>query len=88
MAGFIWQTGCAPMSGTSDEPTLEERIALQDRQLRQIQPQQADTWNEVQAMRREIAELKGQLDDLKNVGAPAPWSAKVQQHDTAPHKVK
>lgn len=87
MAGFILATGCAPMSGTSDEPTLEERIALQDRQLRQIQPQQADTWNEVQAMRQEIAELKGQLDDLKNVGGARALVSKVQQHDTALHKV-
>lgn len=87
VAGFILASGCAPVSGTPDEPTLEERIALQDRQLRQIQPQQADTWNEVQAMRQEIAELKGQLDDLKNVGGARALVSKVQQHDTALHKV-
>lgn len=81
-AGVIFCAGCAPMH-TEQGPTLEERIAMQDRQLRQIQPQQADTWNEVQAMRQELNDLKGQLDDLKNVGGARALVSKVQQHDTA-----
>lgn len=83
--GFII-TGCAPMQ-SSNGPSLEERIAMQDRQLRQMQPQQADTWNEVQAMRQEINDLKGQLEDLKNVGGARGLADRVRQHDVALRQV-
>lgn len=49
---------CAPFGGSTD---LEQRVDEQDIQLRRLEPQQADTWNEVQAMRQEIAQLKGQI---------------------------
>lgn len=65
---------CAPLGSSSD---LERRVDEQDIQLRQMQPQQQDTWNEVQAMRQEIALLKGEIANLKgpnqtNVPAPNP----------------
>lgn len=53
---------CAPFGGTSD---LEQRVDEQDMRIRQMQPQQADTWNEVQSMRQEIAQLKGQIAAMK-----------------------
>lgn len=52
--------GCAPMD-SGDSISLEQRVAEQDRRLRQIQPQQADAMNEIRAMRQEIEQLKGQL---------------------------
>lgn len=76
--------GCAELGGNS---SLEERVAQQDMQLRQIQPQQADTWNQIQAMRQEINELKGQLNDLNNAGGPRALADKVRQHDAALRQV-
>lgn len=55
---FFISTSCAPFMGPSD---LEQRVDEQDMQLRELQPRQADTENEVQAMRQEIAQLKGQI---------------------------
>lgn len=57
-ASFFLSLSCAPFMGTSD---LEQRVDEQDMQLRELQPRQADTENEVQAMRQEIAQLKGQI---------------------------
>lgn len=61
--------GCSPMGASG--PTLEQRLDEQDREIRQMRPQQADTWNEVQAMREEIRQLKGQLNALNSGGAGA-----------------
>lgn len=58
---------CAPMGSSS----LEQRVEAQDMQLRQMQPQQADTWNEVQAMREEINQLKGQIAQMRGGAVPA-----------------
>lgn len=58
---------CAPLGS---DHSLEERVAQQDIKLRQIQPQQEDTWNQIQAMRQEINELKGKLNALNNTGEP------------------
>lgn len=56
-------------------------------QLRQMQPQQADTWNEVQAMRQEINQLKGQLAELNNAGGARALADRVRQHDAALRQV-
>lgn len=50
--------GCAPFGSDSN---LERRVDEQDLQIRQMQPRQADTENELEAMRQEIAQLKGQI---------------------------
>lgn len=55
----------------------------QDRELRRMQPQQADTASQIQAMRQEINELKGQLDDLKNGGGAKAVADKMSQNDSA-----
>lgn len=62
--------GCAPFGTDSN---LERRVDEQDLQLRQLQPRQTDTENEVQAMRQEIAQLKGQLAQMNRnaQGLPA-----------------
>lgn len=75
---------CAPFSDRSD---LEQRVYEQDMRLRQIQPQQADTWNEVQAMREEIAQLKGQIAELNNAGGARSLADRVRQHDAALRQV-
>ncbi len=70
---------CAPFGDTS---SLERRVDEQDIQLRQMQPQQADTWNEVQAMRQEIAQLKGQLAELNRAGGAV--AERGRQPDESP----
>ena len=70
------------------EAALEEQVHQQDMQLRQLQPAQADTLNQLQAMREEINELKGQLDDLKNVGGAQALVNRVNKHDAALHQVE
>lgn len=78
--------GCVPL-GSSNEPTLEQRVEQQDIQIRQMQPQQADTWNQIQAMRQEIESLKGQLDELNNAGGAKALADRVRQHDSALRQV-
>lgn len=75
---------CAPFSSDS---SLEQRVQQQDMQLRQMQPQQADTWNQVQEMRQEIERLRGQLDDLQNAGGARAIVDKVNQHEQALRQV-
>lgn len=83
LAGLL--TGaCAPLDS---DHSLEQRVAQQDMQLRQMQPQQADAWNQIQAMRQEINELKGQLNDLNNAGGARGLAEKVRQHDAALRQV-
>ncbi|MBD5608463.1 MAG: tol-pal system protein YbgF [Desulfovibrio sp.] len=76
---FLVAAGCVPMG--SSGPTLEERVERQDIQLRQMQPQQADAWNQIQAMKQEIDSLKGQLDDARAI------ADRVRQHDAALRQV-
>lgn len=83
-AAMVACQACAPMG---NEQTLEERVAQQDLKLRQMQPQQADAWNQIQAMRQEINELKGQLNDLNNAGGPRALAERVRQHDAALRQV-
>ena len=77
-------TGCVGQR----EAALEEQVLEQDKQLKQLQPAQADTWNQLQAMREEINELKGQLDDLKNVGGARALVNQVNKHDAAFHQIE
>lgn len=83
-AAFV--AGCAPF-GSSSEPTLEQRVELQDARLRQIEPRQADAWNQIEAMKQEIASLRGQLDDLNNAGGARALADRVRQHDAALRQV-
>lgn len=83
--GYLATSSCAPLgTGGSD---LEQRVEQQDIQLRQMQPQQADAWNQIQAMRQEINQLKGQLDDLNNAGGARALADRVRQHDQALRQV-
>lgn len=87
MCGMIYLVcaGCAAFE--SDSPTLEQRVERQDMQLRQMQPQQADAWNQIQAMQQEIAQLKGQLAELNNAGGAKEMAERLRQHDAALRQV-
>lgn len=80
---YVLCVACAPIGSSS----LEQRVEQQDIQLRQMQAQQADTWNELQAMKQERDSLKGQLDALNNAGGAQAIAARVRQHDAALRKV-
>ena len=69
-------SACAPKR---DVDELQNRVRFQDQQLQQMQPAQADTWAQLQAIRRELAILRGQMDDQQN---------KVNKHDAALRQVE
>lgn len=78
----LFLTACAPFG--THEPGLAERVERQDIQIRQMQPQQADTMNQIEAMKQEIAELRGQLDNLNRSGAPGPLADGTRLGDSPP----
>ena len=81
--GALLLGGCATQSGQN----LEQRVQQHDAQLRQLQPNQADTWNQMQAMRQELNTLKGQMDDLNNAGGARALVDRVRRHDAALRQV-
>ncbi|MCL2123499.1 MAG: tol-pal system protein YbgF [Desulfovibrionaceae bacterium] len=76
---------CAPKS---DVDALQSRVRFQDQQLQQIQPAQADTWAQLQAIRQELATLRGQMDDLQSSGGARALVEKVNKHDAALRQVE
>lgn len=85
-------SGCAAggmsSSSSSGNLSLEQRIQQHDMMLKQLQPAQADMWNQVQTMRQELNALKGQVDDLKNVGGARALVERVNRHDAALRQVE
>lgn len=81
--GTLLLGGCAASGGQN----LEQRVQQHDAQLRQLQPNQADTWNQMQAMRQELNALKGQMDDLNNAGGARALVDRVRRHDDALRQV-
>ncbi len=74
--------------------TLQNRVNQQEQQIQQmsgqlsgVQPAQADTWSQVQSLRQEMAQLKGQIDNLNyatsSVGGVAGLADRVARHDAA-----
>lgn len=80
----LLSVACAPFDSNS---SLEQRVDQQDMRIRQLQPQQADTMNQIQAMRQEIESLRGQLDELNNAGGARAIADRVRQHDAALRQV-
>jgi len=76
---------CAPKS---DVEALQSRMRFQDQQLQQMQPAQADTWAQMQAIRQELAALRGQMDDLQSAGGARALAEKVNKHDAALRQVE
>lgn len=77
--------GCV---GNKDYENLQMRVQQQDQQLRQLQPAQADSWAQVQALRQEVNQLRGQIDDLQNAGGARALVERVQRHDAALRQVE
>ncbi len=63
---------------------LQARVQTQDQQLRQLQPNMADSWAQVQALRQEINVLKGQIDELNRNNVVQ----RVNTHDAALRQVE
>lgn len=74
--------GCATQS-KSDE--MEAQIMQHDAQMRQMQPVQADMYNQVQSLREELNDIKGQLVDIRNAGGAAAMVDKLNRHEQALH---
>ena len=84
-------SGCAQQNEVA---TLQNRVNQQDQTIRQlnsqlsgVQPAQADTWAQVQALRQEMATLRGQIDNLNNatssIGGVSGLADRVSRHDAA-----
>lgn len=95
---YILTLACAalPLSGCmggstssgSGSISLEQQVQQQDVQLRQLQPAQADAWNQIQTLRQEVNALKGQIDDLQNAGGAKALVGRVRTHDEALRQVE
>ena len=70
--------GQSSSSAANESMYLEQRVQEHDALLRQMQPAQAEVWNQVQAMRQELNTLKGLVDDLKNKVYPMPLDTSDQ----------
>lgn len=82
---FGLTTGCVKQN---EYDALQMRVQQQDRQLQQIQPAQADSWAQMQAMRQELNAVKGQMDDLQMAGGARALVDKVNRHDAALRQVE
>lgn len=78
-------SGCVKQN---EYDALQQRVQTQDQQLRQLQPAQADTWAQMQAMRQDINTLKGLMDDLNNAGGARSLVDKVNRHEAALRQVE
>lgn len=80
--------GCVGSTSSSSSLDLEQRVQQQDSQLRQLQPAQAEMWNQVQALRQEVNSLKGQVYDLQQVGGARAVVERLNKHDAALRQVE
>lgn len=80
--------GFSPSSSGGGNLSVEQQLQQHDMMLKQLQPAQADMWNQVQTMRQELNTLKGQVDDLKNVGGARALVDRVNRHDTALRQIE
>ena len=51
---------------TSDHKALQAQVSQMNRQMNTSQTSQADSWSQLVSLRQEVAELRGQIDDLNN----------------------
>ncbi|MBO5490275.1 MAG: tol-pal system protein YbgF [Desulfovibrio sp.] len=88
LAAVLPLGGCMGSTGGNRGMSLEQQVQQQDVQLRQLQPAQADAWNQIQALRQEVNTLKGQMDDLQNAGGARALVSRVKTHDEALRQVE
>ncbi len=79
-------TGLTGCSNRNDE--IEAQLQQHDAQIRRMQPVQADNLNEMQALREEVRELRGQIADLKKVGGAGVLVDKLNRHEAALRQVE
>lgn len=84
---MLFLAGCFG-GGSNRSGNMEQQIQQHDQQLRQLQPAQADAQSQLESMRQELNVLKGQLDDLKNVGGAQALVDKVNKHDAAMRQIE
>ena len=85
LSGALLLVACAPKS---DVDALQSRMRHQDQQLQQMQPAQADTWAQLQAINQELASLRGQMDALQSAGGARALVEKVNKHEAALRQVE
>ena len=51
---------------SSDHKALQAQVSQMNRQMSTSQTSQADSWSQLVSLRQEVAELRGQIDDLNN----------------------
>jgi tol-pal system protein YbgF len=56
----------AACASSSDHKALQAQVSQMNRQMSTSQTSQADSWSQLVALRQEVAELRGQVDDLNN----------------------
>ncbi len=83
--------GCAQMTGGSN---LQRQVEANEQAIRQlnsqlsgVQPAQADTWSQVQALRQEVAALRGDMDtmlySLQSLGGAQNLAVTLTRHEQA-----
>ncbi len=73
---------------TTKNDEMEAQLMQHDAQIRQMQPVQADAWNQVQSLREEVQDLRGQLADLRRIGGSAVLVDKLNRHDAALRQIE
>lgn len=73
---------------TMKNDEMEAQLMQHDAQIRQMQPVQADAWNQVQALREEVQSLRGQLADLRRIGGSSVLVDKLNRHDAALRQIE
>lgn len=70
----------------------EQALQQLNMQLSGVQPAQADTWSQVQAMRQEIAALRGEVDTMSHsfqqAGGAQAMADLLSRHDRALHLIE
>ncbi|WP_446424531.1 tol-pal system protein YbgF [Mailhella sp.] len=56
----------AACASSSDHKALQAQVSQMNRQMSTSQTSQADSWSQLVSLRQEVAELRGQIDDLNN----------------------
>ena len=86
--------GCVKMGGGLDQKVAanEQAIRQLNSQLSGVQPAQADTWSQVQALRQEVAGLRGDIDtllySLQAVGGAHQMADSLLRHDKALRQIE
>ncbi len=82
---LVFMGGCTTRS---DYDQLQARVQTQDQQLRQMQPNMADSWAQTQSMRKELDVLKAQMNELRGAGGTRGVADRLSKHDAALRQVE